>query len=156
MIELCSSGFRYGGGETEIILGHIGAGSDPSFKLATKANPFKATPQPVEVGLSPSQIRAQFTHSLKSLNVDSVDLFYLHAPDHDVPIAETLAAVDSLYKEQRFRRFGLSNFAAWQISEIWQLCDRNNYVKPTVYQGTVVILVSVYQHRSTFPPPRLN
>ena len=123
---------RYGGGETEAIMGRIGVAE---FTVATKVNPFKTTPQPVEVGLSPSQVRAQFTHSLAALKLDSVDLLYLHAPDHEVPIMDTLAAVNELHKEGKFKRFGLSNFAAWQVAQICQLCEQHGFVKPSVYQG---------------------
>jgi aflatoxin B1 aldehyde reductase len=43
---------------------------------------------------------SQTTTSLKSLQVPSIDLFYLHAPDHNTPITETLKAVNDLYKGQ--------------------------------------------------------
>jgi len=46
-----------------------------------------------------------------------------------------LKAVNVLYKENKFTRFGLSNYAAWQVAEIYELCDKYGYVKPTVYQG---------------------
>ncbi len=44
----------YGGGETEVHLGHLNAGQD--FAIATKVNPFYQTPQPVAVGLRPEQV----------------------------------------------------------------------------------------------------
>ena len=49
------------------------------------------------------------------LMVKKVDVFYLHAPDHNVPIEETLTAVNALYKEGKFARFGLSNYSSWQV-----------------------------------------
>ena len=67
------------------------------------------------MGLAPEQVKAQLNHSLQSLNATSVDLFYLHAPDHSVPIEATLAAVHELHQEGKFKRFGLSNYAAWQV-----------------------------------------
>jgi aflatoxin B1 aldehyde reductase len=61
---------------------------------------------------------SQTTTSLKSLQVPSIDLFYLHAPDHNTPITETLKAVNDLYKDGKFKRFGLSNYAAWEVVSI--------------------------------------
>lgn len=52
----------------------------------------------------------------------SVDLFYLHAPDHDTPIEETLRAVHELRSDGLFREWGLSNYAAWQAVDIWHMC----------------------------------
>ena len=43
-------------------------------------------------------LMSQFEQSLKSLQVPYLDMFYLHAPDHDTPIEETLTVVQELYK----------------------------------------------------------
>lgn len=52
----------------------------------------------------------------------SVDLFYLHAPDHDTPVEETLKAVHELRSEGLFLEWGLSNYASWQVVDIWHIC----------------------------------
>ena len=49
-------------------------------------------------GLKYDRVIEQMNESLKRLKRDSVDLFYLHAPDHNTPIEETLEAVNQLYK----------------------------------------------------------
>ena len=49
-------------------------------------------------GLNYEGVLSQAETSLKSLQVPCVDLFYLHAPDHQTPITETLKAVDELYR----------------------------------------------------------
>lgn len=53
---------------------------------------------------------------------ESVDLFYLHAPDHETPIEETLLAVHELRSEGLFREWGLSNYASWEVVDIWHIC----------------------------------
>jgi len=55
---------------------------------------------------------------LINLQLSHVDLFYLHAPDPTTPIAETLQTVNDLYEEGKFKRFGLSNYSSWQVSEV--------------------------------------
>lgn len=57
------------------------------------------------------------------------------APDHSVPYEETLEGVNELYLEGHFKRFGVSNFAAWEVAEIVGICERKGWVKPTAYQG---------------------
>lgn len=64
-----------------------------------------------------------------------MDMWYLHAPDRSTPYETTLREVNNLYKEGYFRRFGISNYAAWEVAQICEICDRNNWVKPVVYQG---------------------
>ena len=54
----------------------------------------------------------------KSWQVASVDIMYLHAPDHKTPLTETLAAMDELHKEGKFAQLGLSNYSAWLVNEV--------------------------------------
>ena len=120
----------YGKGATEELLGRVlTGGRRQQLFLATKANPW------TEGGLSPASVRGQLEASLRALQTDAVDLFYLHAPDSKTPIETTLAACQELYREGKFRELGLSNFAAWQVADIWHLCQDHNWVRPTVYQG---------------------
>ncbi|XP_037108887.1 aflatoxin B1 aldehyde reductase member 3 isoform X3 [Syngnathus acus] len=99
------------------------------ISIATKANPWDGKT------LKPESVRSQLATSLKRLQTDSVDLFYLHAPDHVNPIVDTLRACDELHKEGKFKEFGLSNYASWEVAEIVCLCRQNDWIVPTVYQG---------------------
>lgn len=73
--------------------------------------------------------------SLDKVKIDQFDVLYLHAPDNTVPIAETLEGVNEVYKKGIFKRFGLSNFTAEQVQEVYDLAKEKGYVLPTVYQG---------------------
>ena len=55
--------------------------------------------------------------SLTRLNIDYIDLYQMHFPDHETPIDETLRALDDLVTSGKVRYIGSSNFASWQISE---------------------------------------
>ncbi len=122
--------YCYGKGGSEEILGRvITPARRQQIFLATKANPWE------EGGLCPASVRLQLETSLRRLQTESVDLFYLHAPDLKTPIESTLAACQELYREGKFRALGLSNYASWQVVDIWHICQRNNWVLPTVYQG---------------------
>ncbi|KAG9482774.1 hypothetical protein GDO78_011424, partial [Eleutherodactylus coqui] len=82
----------YGGGESERTLGEMGLHS--GVKIATKANPWEG-----KKNLGAENVRQQLEASLKRLKTPSVQLFYLHLPDHQTPLEETLAACQELYLE---------------------------------------------------------
>jgi aflatoxin B1 aldehyde reductase len=64
--------------------------------------------------LTPEDMRAGLDASLKALGTDSVDLWYLHGPDRTVPIEDALQTVHNLMKQGKFKRWGVSNFMAWE------------------------------------------
>ncbi|KAF7371179.1 Aflatoxin B1 aldehyde reductase member 3 [Mycena sanguinolenta] len=80
-------------------------------------------------------MRKTLMASLKALNTNKLDIWYLHAPDRSVPYEETLKAIDELYREGHFNRWGLSHYMAWEVVEIVGICKQNGYVPPSVYQG---------------------
>ncbi|KAH9204792.1 NADP-dependent oxidoreductase domain-containing protein [Leptodontidium sp. 2 PMI_412] len=84
---------------------------------------------------SPKDVRSGLMDSLEALKTDKVDMFYLHGPDRTVPFEETLLAVNELYKEGYFNRFGISNFLSYEVAKICEICEKNGWIKPTVYQG---------------------
>jgi aryl-alcohol dehydrogenase-like predicted oxidoreductase len=67
---------------------------------------------------------------LRRLGTDYLDLYYLHAPDRDTPIEETLGAMADAVTAGKVRQVGVSNYAAWQIAEIRCLSERHGW--PTV------------------------
>ena len=72
--------------------------------------------------------------------MEKVNVFYLHGPDRDTPINETLEACNELYEEGKFTELGISNYAAWEVVDIYYICEQNGWVKPTVYQGMYNLL----------------
>ncbi|XP_068171899.1 aflatoxin B1 aldehyde reductase member 4-like [Antennarius striatus] len=119
--------FMYAEGKSEAAIGQLGL--PRTVRISTKANPWDGKT------LKPESVRAQLDTSLQRLQMDCVDLFYLHAPDHQNPIQDTLRACDALHKEGKFKEFGLSNYASWEVSEIVCICRHNNWIVPSVYQG---------------------
>lgn len=66
---------------------------------------------------SKEYIRAAVEGSLARLRTDRIDLYQMHMPDPETPIAETLGALDELVREGKVRAIGHSNFSAAQIDE---------------------------------------
>jgi len=115
-------------GKTEKIMGKLQlCRNSKKVKIACKANPKK--------GFTSQEVINQVDLSLTNLQVPSCEILYLHLPDHNIPIEDTLKGVDSLYKDGKFKEFGLSNYASWQVADIYHICKSNNYILPTVYQG---------------------
>jgi len=62
-------------------------------------------------------VRLAVEQSLRRLQTDWIDLYQLHLPDPETPIAETTDALDELVREGKIRYYGHSNFTGWQIAE---------------------------------------
>ncbi|KAE8448757.1 hypothetical protein EG329_008973 [Mollisiaceae sp. DMI_Dod_QoI] len=95
---------------------------------------------------SPEHLRQNLMNSLKALKTNKVDMWYLHGPDRTTPYEVTLKAVNDLHKEGFFTRFGISNYMAWEVAQICEICKTNNYIMPSVYQGVYNAL-----HRAVEP-----
>uniref|UniRef100_A0A8H7Y4T8 NADP-dependent oxidoreductase domain-containing protein n=1 Tax=Psilocybe cubensis TaxID=181762 RepID=A0A8H7Y4T8_PSICU len=122
----------YCSGTSEEYLGKIDLAAK-GLKLETKLYPVKGGAEPIahdEAGL-----RKHLAVSLEALNVKSLEMWYLHGPDRTVPYEETLRVVNDLYKEGYFKRFGISNYTAWEVAEIVGICKANGYIQPSAYQG---------------------
>lgn len=122
--------YVYNKGQTEELLGELAKkGSLDGYSVAGKANPA------VKGGLTPESVTHQITTSLTRTNLDSFDLYYLHSPDLNTDIRKTLACVFEHFQAGRFKRFALSNYAAWQVAEICEICAKEGWMIPVVYQG---------------------
>ncbi|GAA4428548.1 aldo/keto reductase [Georgenia halophila] len=106
----------YAGGASEEILGSLLRGRDDLF-VASKVG----IPHPDSEGFPPlsrEAILRSIDGSLRRLGRDQIDLYYLHQPDPDTPILETLETLAGLLQEGRIRSWGLSNFASWQLVDL--------------------------------------
>ena len=85
--------------------------------LATKVHGAMADDDPNMKGNTRRHIIQQCEASLKRLQTDWIDLYQIHRPMSDVPIDETLRALDDLVRSGKVRYLGTSTFAAWQLME---------------------------------------
>ncbi|KAF2726070.1 putative aldo/keto reductase [Polychaeton citri CBS 116435] len=84
---------------------------------------------------SAEKVAQSVSESLASLGVEKVNVLYLHGPDDATPLAEQVRAIDAVYKQGKFNKFGVSNFDAAMLQECLDIATRENLVKPSVFQG---------------------
>jgi aflatoxin B1 aldehyde reductase len=80
-------------------------------------------------------VRRGLLQSFKALKAEKIDMWYLHGPDRSIPFEVTLREVNKLHKEGYFNRFGISNYMSWEVAQICEICEKNGWIKPGVYQG---------------------
>ena len=114
-VNLFDTADIYGGGDSERFLGAALRGRRDQAIIATKFGMFKAGVEPSDRRGSPEYIRAAVHGSLERLQVDHIDLYQMHEPDPNTPIAETMGALHQLVQEGKVRWLGVSNFAGWQL-----------------------------------------
>ncbi len=123
----------YNDGASERIVGKAIAANRDDWVLATKAgNPMGN--KPGSQGLGRKWLLQACDDSLRRLQTDYVDIFYLHLEDHGTPIEENVLAVGDLIRAGKVRYFGVSNFRAWRIADVCRLCDSFTIPRPVVCQ----------------------
>jgi 1-deoxyxylulose-5-phosphate synthase len=114
----------YQNGIAESMLGRAMRGKRDKLVVATKVRG-KMGEGADEAGLSKRAIVRAVDESLKRLQTDYVDLYYLHQPDHAVPIEETLSTMEELIKAGKIRFPATSNYSGWQVCEMLWIAKQN-------------------------------
>lgn len=104
----------YGGTRSEEFLGLALKQRRNEVVLASK---FGLPIDDTRKGARPEYVKQALEASLKRLGTDRIDLYQLHRPDPEVPIADTLGALDDLKRAGKIREIGSSNFSPEQIAE---------------------------------------
>ena len=126
----------YNAGLSEEIIGKWmkARGNRERIVLATKVR-YAIGGDPDTAGSTPKVILREVENSLRRLNTDYIDIYYLHQPDDDTPIEITWRALESLVSSGKIRYIGVSNFAAWQVVEAVNLARNRGWTPPTVTQA---------------------
>ncbi len=132
-INFIDTADSYSRGESERIVGkHIAQDRD-KWVLATKAGNAMAS-GPNDSGLGRKWLLQAIEGSLERLATDYVDIWYLHKPDRDTPMEETLGAVADVLATGKARFWGISNHRGWQIADAVRIADAMGIARPVVCQ----------------------
>lgn len=132
-INFIDTADAYSKGLSEEVVGRAIGGNRDAWVLATKlANPMGDDPN--RGGLSRRWVLQAADESLRRLGTDYIDIYYLHKEDHATPLEETVRAMGDLIRSGKVRYFGVSNYRAWRVAEICNICDRLGIDRPAVSQ----------------------
>ncbi|HTJ03973.1 MAG TPA: aldo/keto reductase [Caldimonas sp.] len=123
----------YAKGDSERIVGRLIAADRERWVVATKlANPTSADAN--DRGLSRRHMVRAVDASLARLGTDRVEILYLHREDATTPLEETVAAMAHLLASGKVLYFGVSNFRAWRVARIVEMCRAAGIPPPIVCQ----------------------
>lgn len=118
---------KYGSGASEIVIGKALQGLRDEVVLATKVGLAVDRTGPNSGGTSRKRVREACEASLRRLNTDYLDLYYLHTFDAATPLEESLAALDDLVRAGKVLYVGVSNFRAWRVVQALAIQERNGW-----------------------------
>ncbi|MCK5580032.1 MAG: aldo/keto reductase, partial [Candidatus Omnitrophica bacterium] len=128
-INLIDTAPFYGYGKSEKIVGKAIKGKRNQFVIATKCG-LVGRGKDVTYNLTPESMRKELEESLRTLNVNCIDIYQCHWPDPNTPIEETLLALENFKKEGKIRFIGVSNFCAELLEEASEFAEINLLQSP--------------------------
>lgn len=123
----------YNTGVTETIVGKAIEGIRDQVILVSKFGG-KMGPGPNDMGFSRLHTIKACEDSLRRLKTDYIDIYYLHWPDYQCPLEETLEATTQLIRSGKVRYVAVSNFASWQVVKAKWISEKNHFSAPVCNQ----------------------
>ena len=129
-INLIDTSNSYSGGDSERIIGRWlrTRGNRHRIVLATKVH-YPVGPGPTDRGNSRRHILAACEASLQRLQTDAIDLYQLHRPSPEIPLEETLYALDMLVRDGKVRYIGTTTHPAWQVMEALMVSGQRGFTR---------------------------
>ena len=97
--------------------------------------------RPNDSGMSRLHIKQQIEGSLKRLQTDYIDLYYIHHVDHQTPLEEMLRALDDLQRAGKILYTACSNFETWRLMEALWLSETKCWASFSAYQPQYSLVV---------------
>jgi aryl-alcohol dehydrogenase-like predicted oxidoreductase len=130
----------YVGGTSETMLGVALKGKRQDAIVASKFfNPMGGRPN--DSGNSRLHIKQQIEGSLKRLQTDYIDVYYVHHVDHTTPLEEVLRALDDLVRDGKILYTACSNYEAWRLMEAMWISDTKGWERFSCYQPQYSLVV---------------
>ncbi len=126
-VNLIDTANIYSDGVSEEIVGQVLGGHRPNDVLISTKARMPVAESVNNEGFSRLHIIRECEKSLKRLNTNHIDIYYIHQWDGLTPVEELMETLDTLIKQGKIRYAGCSNFAGWQIMKCLMAADRHNY-----------------------------
>ena len=130
----------YNNGAAEEILGKALKGHRQGVIIASKFfNPMGKGPN--DSGMSRVHIMQSIENSLRRMQLDYLDIYYIHHLDEDTPLEEALRALDDLVHQGKVRYLACSNYEAWRLLEAMWISETRNLYRFECYQPQYNLVV---------------
>lgn len=154
-INLLDTAYIYGPERSEELVGEV-VKEYPreQIKIATKGSHEFDENQEVHQNNQPKYLKQQVENSLKHLQTDYIDLYYIHFPDDNTPKDQAVAALQELKEQGKIKAIGVSNFTLDQLKE----ANKDGYVDVVqleynlLHRDNEAVLQYCVDHQITFIP----
>ncbi|HCZ0660987.1 TPA: aldo/keto reductase [Staphylococcus aureus] len=154
-INLLDTAYIYGPERSEELVGEV-VKEYPreQIKIATKGSREFDENQEVHQNNQPEYLKQQVENSLKRLQTDYIDLYYIHFPDDNTPKDQAVAALQELKEQGKIKAIGVSNFTLNQLKE----ANKDGYVDVVqleynlLHRENEAVLQYCVDHQITFIP----
>ncbi len=154
-INLLDTAYIYGPERSEELVGEV-VKEYPreQIKIATKGSHEFDENQEVHQNNQPEFLKQQVENSLKRLQTDYIDLYYIHFPDDNTPKDQAVAALQELKEQGKIKAIGVSNFTLDQLKE----ANKDGYVDVVqleynlLHRENEAVLQYCVDHQITFIP----
>lgn len=116
----------YAGGESEKILGKLIHNHREDVIITTKVF-YPTGKKSNDRGLGRVHLTQELDKSLRRLNTNYIDLYFMHSFDEKTPLYESLSTFNEFVKQGKIRYIGVSNFAAWQVMKAIAITEKFDY-----------------------------
>ena len=106
-------------------------------------------PEPTTEAPGASHIVRACESSLRRLQTDRIDLYWVHLDDESTPLEETLEALDGLVRDGKVRHIGASNYRAYRLMKALDISDRLGIARFVGFQGQYSLIVRTLEREHT-------
>ena len=123
----------YADGASEEIVGRAIRRDRGRWVLASKVGN-RMGDDPRRAGLGGAWLRRAIDDSLRRLGTEYLDIYYLHKPDPQTPLEETIGVIGEILASGKARHYGISNYRGWQHAEVVRIAENLGLPRPVVSQ----------------------
>jgi len=134
----------YSDGMSEQVLGQALKGKRHAALISTKAS-FAMGVGPNDKGSSRHHLMRACEASLRRLQTDHIDLYFMHGFDALTPVEETLRALDDLVRSGKIGYIGASNFSGWHLMKSLAVSQQHGLARYVAYQGYYSLIGRDYE-----------
>ena len=134
----------YSNGASEEILGQALKGRRDQVLISTKTS-LPMGDGPCDAGSSRERLIRACEASLRRLQTEYIDVYYMHAFDAHTPIEEVLYTLDLLIRQGKIRYIGVSNFSGWQIMKSLAISEKYGYARYIANQSYYSLIGRDYE-----------